>query len=89
MIFTGLLLVAGRLWSRLTMCFVEQVGDGTTIKPLTPTAVVGLGSGVAMVALGAVGLIATAAWLLLVCCERCRCVLDSLECCEETRDVVT
>ncbi len=36
------------------MCFVEQVGDGTTTNRLTPTAVVGFGSGVAMVALGGV-----------------------------------
>ena len=57
---------------RLTCgCFVTQLDD---IR-LTPVAVFGLSSGVAMVALGEVRMIATAAWLLLVC-ERCRCVLD-------------
>ncbi len=44
--------VAGKMLSRLTTCFVDQVGDGTTTSRLTPVAVVGLGSGVAMVALG-------------------------------------
>jgi hypothetical protein len=68
--------------------FFAQLGDGSTSQRQTPVAVVGLSSGVAMVALGAVRLIAIAAWLLLVC-ERCRCVLDSLERCDETRGVVT
>ena len=73
----------------LTTVFVfAQVGDGTSTNRFTPVAVAGLSSGVAMVALGYVRLIAIAAWLLLVC-ERCRCVLDSLERCDETRGVVT
>ncbi len=42
--------VSGKMLSRLTTCFVEQIGDGTTTRRLTPVAVVGLGSGVAMVA---------------------------------------
>ena len=60
--------------ARLTF-FVAQLGDNSTSVRLTPVAVFGLSSGVAMVALGYVRLIAAAAWLLLVC-ERCRCVLD-------------
>ncbi len=79
--FWGMLHCAADLFS-----FVAQLGDGSTSGRLTPVAVVGLSSGVAMVALGAVRLIATAAWLLLVC-ERCRCVFDLLERCEETRGV--
>ena len=58
--------------------FFAQLGDGSNSNRLTPVAVFGLSSGVAMVALGHVRLIAAAAWLLLVC-ERC----------EETRGVVT
>ena len=90
----GLLCVAGGEVGGTLHCaadlffFVEQLGDGSTSNRFTPVAVVGLSSGVAMVALGEVRLIAIAAWLLLVC-ERCRCVLDSLERCDETRGVVT
>ena len=81
--------LGGRCIARLTCFFVvAQLGDGSWSDRLTPVAVVGLSSGVAMVALGYVRLIAIAAWLLLVC-ERCRCVLDSLERCDETRGVVT
>ncbi len=36
----------------LTLCLVVQVGDGSTTNRDTPVAVVGLSSGVAMVALG-------------------------------------
>ena len=72
----------------LTTYLLVQLGDGSTTQRGTPVAVAGLSSGVAMVALGYVRLIAIAAWLLLVC-ERCRCVLDSLERCDETRGVVT
>ena len=77
----GLLCVAGGEVGGTLHCaadlffFVEQLGDNSTFDRLTPVAVVGLSSGVAMVALGEVRLIAIAAWLLLVC-ERCRCVLD-------------
>ena len=45
----------------LTTCFVEQVGDGTLIQRATPVPVVGLGSGIANIALGGV--------------RRCRCVV--------------
>ena len=40
----------------LTLCLVVQVGDGSTTDRYTPVAVVGLSSGVAMVALGGVRL---------------------------------
>ena len=49
----------------LTMCFV-QVGDGTQTNRLTPVAVVGLGSSVASVALGAVRIfVPRVCWCLL------------------------
>ena len=38
------------------VCLVVQVGDGSTTNRYTPVAVVGLSSGVAMVALGGVRL---------------------------------
>ena len=90
----GLLFVAGGRGGCVLYCAADlffcfaQLGVDSTSGRLTPVAVVGLSSGVAMVALGYVRLIAIAAWLLLVC-ERCRCVLDSLERCDETRGVVT
>ena len=43
-----------------------QLGDGTTAYRNTPVAVVGLNSGIAMVASGYVRLFATAAILMLV-----------------------
>ncbi len=52
------------LW-RMT-CLHVQLGDSSTSQRSTPVAVAGLSSGVAMVALGLVRLISTAAWLMLV-----------------------
>ena len=46
--------VAGEMYVGLTTCFLVQLGDGTDISRSTPVAVVGLGSGVAMLALGEV-----------------------------------
>ena len=52
----GVVCVRGEMLFVLTRCFV-QVGDGTSGNArLTPVAVVGLGSGVANVALGVVRL---------------------------------
>ncbi len=48
------------------VCLLVQLHDGTTISRSTPVAVVGLSSGVAMVALGYVRLPAPAAQLVLV-----------------------
>jgi len=48
------LFVAGEMYVGLTTCFLVQLGDDTTTDRLTPVAVVGLGSGVAMLALGEV-----------------------------------
>ena len=50
----------------LTTCLLEQLGDGSTTRRVTPVAVAGLSSGVAMVALGGVRLFLTAAQLMLV-----------------------
>jgi hypothetical protein len=56
----------GKFFLSLTGCFV-QVGDGTSgTNRLTPVAVVGLGSGVANVALGSVRLfVQRACWCCL------------------------
>ena len=50
----------------LTTCLLVQLGDGSRTQRGTPVAVSGLSSGVAMVALGGVRLILTAAQLMLV-----------------------
>ncbi len=50
----------------LVTCLHVQLGDGSTTDRQTPVAVAVLSSGVAMVALGGVRLISTAAWLVLV-----------------------
>jgi hypothetical protein len=50
----------------LTTCLLEQLGDGSKTQRVTPVAVSGLSSGVAMVALGGVRLFSTAAQLMLV-----------------------
>ena len=62
--------------SRLTTCFVEQVGDGNSTGllsvQLTPVVVVGLGSGVAMVDLGDVRrCFDVAAWIFVVLASGC------------------
>ena len=49
----------------LTRCYL-QVGDGTSTNRLTPVAVVGLGNGVANVALGYVRFICAACVLVLL-----------------------
>ena len=41
-------------------CFRVQVGDGSTTDRITPVSVSGLGSGVAMIALGGVRFVAIA-----------------------------
>ena len=59
----GVVCVRGEMLFVLSRCFV-QVGDGTSgTSRLTPVAVVGLGSGVANVALGGVRL-----FVQRVCC---------------------
>jgi hypothetical protein len=58
----------GRTIDRLTLCLLcVQVGDGSTTNRYTPVAVVGLSSGVAMVAVGGVRLFGT-------CCVAVACV---------------
>ena len=52
-----LLCAAGEARFKLTIVFLTQVGDGTTTQRNTPVSVVGLSSGVAMVALGGVILV--------------------------------
>ena len=55
------------MWGRLNVfvadevfCFRVQVGDGSTTHRNTPVSVSGLGSGVAMIALGGVRFVAIA-----------------------------
>jgi hypothetical protein len=43
-------------------CVCVQVGDGSTMQRNTPVSVSGLGSGVAMIALGRVRFVAIASW---------------------------
>ena len=50
----------------LTTCLSVQLGHGSKTDRSTPVAVAGLSSGVAMVALGNVRLVASAACLMLV-----------------------
>ena len=47
-------------------CFRVQVGDGSTATRSTPVSVSGLGSGVAMIALGEVRFVAIASWRYVV-----------------------
>ena len=47
-------------------CFRVQVGDGSGTQSSTPVSVSGLGSGVAMIALGEVRFVAIASWRLNV-----------------------
>ena len=60
-VLRGLLLFAkgGGYVARLTLFVSLQVGDNSTTQRNTPVAVVGLSSGVAMVALGYVRLVGT------------------------------
>ena len=55
-----------RIELTIVVVCLAQVGDGTTIDRNMFVPVAGLSSGVAMVALGKVRLLATAAWLMLV-----------------------
>ena len=50
----------GRDMSDEVFCFRVQVGDGSTTQRNTPVSVSGLGSGVAMIALGGVRFVAIA-----------------------------
>ena len=54
-------------------CFRVQVGDGSTTQRNTPVSVSGLGSGVAMIALGAVRFLAIASGRYVVL-ERSVCI---------------
>ncbi len=65
----GLLLVSrGRILFEIdSVIFFEQLGDGSTTQRNTPVAVVGLSSGVVMVAVGHVR-------LFLLCCVAVACV---------------
>ena len=54
-------------------CFRVQVGDGSTIDRYTPVSVSGLGSGVAMIALGEVRFVAIASRRYVVL-ERSVCI---------------
>ena len=47
-------------------CFRLQVGDNSTTHRYTPVSVSGLGSGVAMIALGDVRFVAIASWRYVV-----------------------
>ena len=48
------------------LCFCVQVGDGSTTQRNAPVPVSGLGSGVAMIALGGVRFVAIASWRFTV-----------------------
>ena len=54
-------------------CFRVQVGDGSTTQRNTPVSVSGLGSGVAMIALGSVRFVAIASGRYVVL-ERSVCI---------------
>ena len=60
----GLLCIAGKMFFVLTMCVIVQLGDGSTTGRNVPVGVVGSGSGVAMIATGAVRIVVIAEWLL-------------------------
>ena len=53
----------GRDMSDEVFCFRVQVGDGSTTQRNTPVSVSGLGSGVAMIALGSVRFVAIASYI--------------------------
>ena len=68
------------MWGRLNVfvadevfCFRVQVGDGSTTQRNTPVSVSGLGSGVAMIALGGVRFVAIASGRYVVL-ERSVCI---------------
>ena len=68
------------MWGRLNVfvadevfCFRVQVGDGSTTQRNTPVSVSGLGSGVAMIALGIVRFVAIASGRYVVL-ERSVCI---------------
>ena len=74
--------VRGEMFFVLTRCFV-QVGDGTQTNRLTPVAGVGLGSGVANVAVGGVRLFVQRACWCFVFCWGGGLRLRGLGCCRE------
>ncbi len=55
-------------------CFRVQVGDGSTTQRNTPVSVSGLGSGVAMIALGWVRFVAIASGRYVVVLKRSVCI---------------
>ena len=63
----------GRDMSDEVFCFRVQVGDGSTTRRNTPVSVSGLGSGVAMIALGNVRFVAIASGRYVVL-ERIVCI---------------
>jgi hypothetical protein len=52
--------IAGKMYFVLTTCVIVQLGDGSTTSRNVPVGVVGLGSGVAMIATGAVRIVVIA-----------------------------
>ena len=63
-------------------CFRVQVGDGSTTQRYTPVSVSGLGSGIAMIALGYVRFVAIASERYVVLeLSVCTCFIALLLCC--------
>ena len=63
-------------------CFCVQVGDGSTTQRNTPVSVSGLGSGIAMIALGGVRFVAIASGRYGVLeLSVCTCFIALLLCC--------
>ena len=63
-------------------CFRVQVGDGSTANRYTPVSVSGLGSGIAMIALGWVRFVAIASERCVVLeLSVCTCLISLLLCC--------
>ncbi len=63
-------------------CFRVQVGDGSTTQRYRPVSVSGLGSGIAMIALGYVRIVAIASERFVVLLlSVCSCLIALLLCC--------